>query len=167
LSGAFLEYPREFLSEIIHIIAELHNRNHPLYLIVYFVAAKVFEPLMMIVKKPWGWVLFTKLLPDITINSIIDKQHHILAPPKGARPRRTNGPINLNMSSAPWATVAQAMSALPPLLKHERTLSDIVEPTLLASRPEEFHLRALPEPYVNLSIHTAPDVRPLPWHSCQ
>ncbi|MDT7814341.1 MAG: hypothetical protein QOJ42_4257 [Acidobacteriaceae bacterium] len=32
----------------------------------------------------------------------------------------------------------------------------------LASRPEGFHLRALPEPYVNLSIHTAPDVRPLP-----
>ena len=30
------------------------------------------------------------------------------------------------------------------------------------SRAEEFHLRALPEPYVNLSIHTAPDVRPLP-----
>jgi hypothetical protein len=25
-----------------------------------------------------------------------------------------------------------------------------------------FHLRALPKPYVNLSIHTAPDVRPLP-----
>jgi hypothetical protein len=32
----------------------------------------------------------------------------------------------------------------------------------LSSRPEEFHLRALLEPYVNLSIHTAPDVRPLP-----
>ena len=32
----------------------------------------------------------------------------------------------------------------------------------LSSRAEEFHLRALPEPYVNLSIHTAPDVRPLP-----
>jgi hypothetical protein len=32
----------------------------------------------------------------------------------------------------------------------------------LTSRPEDFHLRALPEPYVNLSIHTAPDVRPLP-----
>ena len=28
--------------------------------------------------------------------------------------------------------------------------------------PEDFHLRALPEPYVNLSIHTAPIVRPLP-----
>ena len=32
----------------------------------------------------------------------------------------------------------------------------------LASRPREFHRRALPEPCVNLSIHTAPDVRPLP-----
>ena len=32
---------------------------------------------------------------------------------------------------------------------------------IMASRAEEFHLRALPEPYVNLSIHTAPDVRPL------
>src|SRR6202051_4009360 len=33
--------------------------------------------------------------------------------------------------------------------------------TRMSSRPEGFHLRALPEPYVNLSIHTAPDVRPL------
>src|SRR5215831_17262691 len=32
----------------------------------------------------------------------------------------------------------------------------------MSSRPEEFHLQALPEPYVNLSIHTAPDVRPFP-----
>jgi hypothetical protein len=32
----------------------------------------------------------------------------------------------------------------------------------VSSRAEEFHLRALPEPHVNLSIHTAPDVRPLP-----
>jgi phosphate:Na+ symporter len=32
----------------------------------------------------------------------------------------------------------------------------------LSSRAEEFHLRALPKPCVNLSIHTAPDVRPLP-----
>ena len=37
-----------------------------------------------------------------------------------------------------------------------------VRPPSLSSRPEGFHLRALPEPYVNLSIHTAPDVRPLP-----
>jgi hypothetical protein len=32
----------------------------------------------------------------------------------------------------------------------------------VSSRAEEFHLRALPDTYVNLSIHTAPDVRPLP-----
>ena len=32
----------------------------------------------------------------------------------------------------------------------------------MSSRPEEFHLRALPEPCMILSSHTAPDVRPLP-----
>ncbi len=32
----------------------------------------------------------------------------------------------------------------------------------LSSGPEDFHLRALPEPYVNLSIHTAPVARPFP-----
>ena len=37
----------------------------------------------------------------------------------------------------------------------------------LSSRPEEFHPQALPEPCMNLSIHTAPDVRPLPWHKTQ
>ena len=37
----------------------------------------------------------------------------------------------------------------------------------MSSRPEDSHLRALPDPYVNLSIHTAPDVRPFPWQSRQ
>jgi hypothetical protein len=37
-----------------------------------------------------------------------------------------------------------------------------VGPLLMSSRAEGLHLRALPEPYVNLSIHTAPVVRPLP-----
>jgi len=32
---------------------------------------------------------------------------------------------------------------------------------VLSSRPGEFHPRALPEPCVKLSLHTAPDVRPL------
>jgi hypothetical protein len=32
----------------------------------------------------------------------------------------------------------------------------------LSSRPRDFHPQALLEPCVNLSIHTAPDVRPLP-----
>jgi len=42
-----------------------------------------------------------------------------------------------------------------------------IEPAVTAfgrvsSRPEESHPRALPKPCVNLSIHTAPDVRPFP-----
>ena len=41
-------------------------------------------------------------------------------------------------------------------------IANIVARRDCASRAEEFHPRALPEPYVNLSIHTAPDVRPLP-----
>src|SRR5437763_9135276 len=39
-------------------------------------------------------------------------------------------------------------------------LRDVAEQPVLSSRAEEFHPRALPEPYLNLSIHTAPDVRP-------
>jgi len=37
---------------------------------------------------------------------------------------------------------------------------------LASSRPEEFHLRALPEPCMTLSSHTAPDVRPLLKRLC-
>ena len=40
--------------------------------------------------------------------------------------------------------------------------NDTVKLSRLSSRPEEFHLRALPEPCMTLSSHTAPDVRPLP-----
>ena len=36
------------------------------------------------------------------------------------------------------------------------------EPLFMSSRPEDSHLWALPDPYVNLSVHTAPDVRPFP-----
>src|SRR6201993_5136900 len=36
----------------------------------------------------------------------------------------------------------------------------------MSSRPEEFHLRALPEPCMTLSSHTAPDVRPLLERLC-
>ena len=36
------------------------------------------------------------------------------------------------------------------------------EPLFMSSCPEESHLRTLPDPYVNLSIHTAPDVQPFP-----
>jgi hypothetical protein len=37
----------------------------------------------------------------------------------------------------------------------------------LASRAGEFHPHALPEPYVSLSAHTAPSVRPAACRSCQ
>ena len=45
--------------------------------------------------------------------------------------------------------------------------ADIAGCQFMSSRPEEFHPRALPDPCMNLSIHTAPDVRPPPWQSCQ
>ncbi|NGX60207.1 MAG: hypothetical protein KR126chlam3_01376 [Chlamydiae bacterium] len=35
------------------------------------------------------------------------------------------------------------------------------------SRPEEFHLQPLAEPYVNLSVHTAPISTPFPNTSAQ
>ena len=41
-------------------------------------------------------------------------------------------------------------------------LRELWERDGLASRPGESHPQALPEPCVNLSTHTAPDVRPLP-----
>src|SRR6266446_5543265 len=43
----------------------------------------------------------------------------------------------------------------------------VIAAVAVSSRPEGSHLRALPDPYVNLSIHTAPDVRPFPWQSRQ
>src|SRR5215471_2192817 len=44
--------------------------------------------------------------------------------------------------------------------------ADELAPPSLSSRPEEFHLRALPEPCMTLSSHTAPDVRPLLERLC-
>ena len=49
-----------------------------------------------------------------------------------------------------------------PLLKVDRPCRRAAATSQLSSRAEEFHLRALPKPCVNLSIHTAPDVRPFP-----
>jgi hypothetical protein len=48
LNWALVENPRELLSEIIHIVAQLHNRNDALDLIVNFIAAKFLQPLMMV-----------------------------------------------------------------------------------------------------------------------
>lgn len=40
-------------------------------------------------------------------------------------------------------------------------LGDVAEQPVLSSRAGELHPHAFVEPYVNLSIHTVPDVRPL------
>src|SRR5262245_23882321 len=48
------------------------------------------------------------------------------------------------------------------LLSHTRPIRRACETSNMTSRPEEFHLRALPEPCMTVSSHTAPDVRPLP-----
>jgi hypothetical protein len=60
-----------------------------------------------------------------------------------------------DVRSWPIATLPrELMSAMPPKASKP-------ESTRMSSRPEESHPRALPKPCVNLSIHTAPDVRPL------
>jgi hypothetical protein len=43
----------------------------------------------------------------------------------------------------------------------------LLQALYLASRAGEFHPHALLDTYVNLSIHTAPDVRPLPYNKRQ
>ena len=77
-----------------------------------------------------------------------------------------------------WFGEVRQMSAIGtdrlcrPVGKHFRcwrlTGSAAAVPILLSlsSRPEEFHLRALPEPCMTLSSHTAPDVRPLLERLC-
>jgi hypothetical protein len=54
-----------------------------------------------------------------------------------------------------------AIIQLCPLLSESGQTRARLYCPLWSSRPEEFHLQALREPCVNLSIHTAPDVRPL------
>lgn len=63
-----------------------------------------------------------------------------------------------------FATEAKPLSlrSLLGVLRTLRVGRPWVPSTRLSSRAEEFHLRALPKPCVNLSIHTAPDVRPFP-----
>ena len=75
---------------------------------------------------------------------------------------------------AEWPKLPRPSSTLPsrPILscrtyvsvrgKAECRAASPLHRSKMTSRPEEFHLRALPEPCMTLSSHTAPDVRPLP-----
>jgi len=57
-------------------------------------------------------------------------------------------------------TIEGFWSLLRSWLRPHRGISQDKLPLYLASRPGEFHPRALLEPCLNLSVHTAPDVRP-------
>jgi hypothetical protein len=48
------------------------------------------------------------------------------------------------------------------VLQQDVELIDVGHYSPASSGPEDFHLGALPEPDVNLSIHPAPVVRPFP-----
>src|SRR5262245_54309708 len=83
------------------------------------------------------------------------------------RDRKTGVALRLAPIWSPFNTawalnVSSGMSAFPPLKEAKRKCSPHLRTTLLSSRAEDFHLRALPKPCVNLSTHTAPDVRPFP-----
>jgi hypothetical protein len=74
--------------------------------------------------------------------------------------------LDPRLKRAGWPVMARTVIAAARQLGSDRGytghVSDIIDTTVLSSGPEDFHLRALPEPYVNLSIHTAPVVRPFP-----
>ena len=63
--------------------------------------------------------------------------------------------INRSFSNGPVA------GNCAPRYAGDMQMGKAVQEEWRTSRPEEFHLQALPKPCVNLSIHTAPDVRPL------
>jgi len=58
-------------------------------------------------------------------------------------------------------TIEGFWSLLRSWLRPHRGVSQDKLPLYLASRPGESHPQALLEPCLNLSVHTAPDVRPL------
>jgi hypothetical protein len=66
--------------EVRHVIAQFHDRNNALDLIVHFIPAEPFQPLMVIVQKVRVWVLLPKLFADVAINRVVDEHHDVLAP---------------------------------------------------------------------------------------
>src|ERR1700716_509898 len=78
------------------------------------------------------------------------------------------GPEQPSVAGIPAHRVGDSSASMTPPSQMQRYPPNRVNPSRkLSSRPEDSHLRALPDPYVNLSIHTAPDVRPFPWQSRQ
>src|SRR3954465_2605554 len=110
------------------------------------------------------------------VSAVLDRSHHFRL--RGAvagqlvRDHDTRGP-HLPLQQLAKQTLGGLLvaPALDQDVEHEAILVDRPpEPVLLAadhqahlaSRARESHPHALPEPYVTLSRHTAPDVRPFP-----
>src|SRR4051812_12828950 len=112
---------------------------------------------------------------------MLDRGHHLTL--RGAVARQlvrnhdTRGPALLFQQLAKQALGGLLVApALDQDVEHDPILVDgSPEPVLLApdhqahlaSRAGESHPHALPEPYVTLSRHTAPDVRPFPCRKRQ
>src|SRR3954464_5489670 len=112
---------------------------------------------------------------------MLDRGHHLTL--RGAvtgqlvRDQDTRGPALLFQQLAEQALGGLLVApALDENVEYEAILVDRPpEPVLrspdhqahLASRAGESHPHALPEPYVTLSRHTAPDVRPFPCRKRQ
>src|SRR3954453_5574114 len=108
---------------------------------------------------------------------MLDRRHHLTL--RGAVARqlvRDHDTRHAGLALQQLAEQAFGGRLVPPLLdenvEHDPILVDgSPEPMLrspdhqahLASRAGESHPHALPEPYVTLSRHTAPDVRPFPY----
>ena len=77
-------------------------------------------------------------------------------------PVAINGPVNSAGSfSATIGAGFHSLGVWDPVLTYLGVASPFGGTVPLASRPGEFHPQALLEPCLNLSVHTAPDVRPL------
>jgi hypothetical protein len=56
VKGGFLEHSLELFSEVVHVIAELHDRYNPFDLIMDLLTIEFFQPLVMVLPKvrtPW------------------------------------------------------------------------------------------------------------------
>src|SRR3954451_12073154 len=91
----------------------------------------------------------------------VDRSHLAVA---DFDPRRIRGGVDLTLDAQPGARGGSGDQLHDGLITDQRlaapVLGDEREQPVLSSRAGGFHPRALLDPYLNLSIHTAPDVRP-------
>ena len=64
-NGRFLKDLRKSLSKIVHIVAQLHDRDDALDLIVDFLTGKLFQLLVMILLKMEVWIDLPEFFADV------------------------------------------------------------------------------------------------------